>query len=224
MSPGVTGPYVSAYAYAADQPTVYGDPSGLILDGLRDSVTSTAGSGLGALYHGGEGVVHGGERVISGGADLATRGVHAATSGASLAWRHRDEIAAVATLGAGPAAAKVQGVVAGLIKETAAVYRESGGGWRGALDAFNRVWNPGFQILAASDSCLTGYGTSNGWGRGTSCASAAVQIGLFVAAPVAGKALTAAIGGRGAELPAFDSVARQKSAASSALRQNSSKL
>ncbi len=78
------------------------------------------------------------------------------------------------------------------------MYRESGGGWRGALDAFNRVWNPGFQILAAGDSCLTGYGTSNGWGRGTSCASAAVQIGLFVAAPVAGKALTAAIGGRGA--------------------------
>ena len=56
VSPALTDPYGSAYAYASDQPTVFTDPSGLCLtdcfDGLVDAVAGGAGSDQ---RHGGSG-------------------------------------------------------------------------------------------------------------------------------------------------------------------------
>jgi RHS repeat-associated protein len=209
VSPAMTDGYGSAYAYASDQPTVFTDPSGLCwgCDFVSDRIDDAKDAG-GAIKDAASGakdtavdLARGAQDLAVGGAYLAGRaldkGKDVATSVASTAWRHRDVARTIAMAAVSPASIVVPAAVrvakqtARMANETAAVYHASGGGFWGGVDAFNVVWNPGYKILASGDSCLTGYGTSNGWGRGTSCASAAVQIGLFVAAPVAGRALGA---------------------------------
>ncbi len=197
MSEPATAPYGSAYAYAGDQPSVFTDPSGLCRIVCVDvpspgDVAGAIGDAATSGYHAVGSAIHAGGRAVSGGVDLAERaidkGKDVATSVASTAWRHRDVARTIVIAAVSPASIIIPAVVR-MAKETQAVYRESGGGLGGALDAFNVVWNPGYKILASGDSCLTGYGTSNGWGRGTSCASAAVQIGLFVVGGAAGTAV-----------------------------------
>ncbi len=195
VSPAMTDGYGSAYAYTDDQPTVFTDPSGLCRIVCVDvpspgDVAGAIGDAATSGYHAVGSAIHAGGRAVSGGVDLAERaideGKDVATSVASTAWRHRDVARTIVIAAVSPASIIIPAAVR-MAKETQAVYRESGGGLGGALDAFNVVGNPGYKILASGDSCLTGYGTSNGWGRGTSCASAGAQIGLFVVAPALGR-------------------------------------
>ncbi len=167
VSPALTDPYASAYAYASDQPTVFTDPSGLCLTDCFDGLVDAAKATPGAIKDTAVAVAGGANDLAVGGAHLAGRaldkGKDAATSVASTAWRHRD-VARTAVIAAVSPASIVIPAIVRMAKETQAVYNSSGGGLGGALDAFNVVWNPGYKILASGDSCLTGYGTSNGWG------------------------------------------------------------